>query len=150
MCLMLIVVTAVFAGLYSVTKAQYAVASRLGVLGGPEVSDAESALYANAEQISLAQWGNAAVGTLILTITLLPLIPRARRWNRWFLAVPLFLVGIGLIGIGVLMIVNGAVTGTGGYLFGIYSTVWGLLEVGLAIILLSERRSHDREASSTR
>lgn len=133
----LIVAAAILAVLYAAAKAQYAVEGRLGIHGGPEVSDAERALYANAEQISLAQWGNAAVGILILTITLLPLIPNVRRWNRWILAVPLLLIGIGLIGIGVFMIANGVATGTGGLLFGSYSTAWGLLEVALATVHLS-------------
>lgn len=141
----LIMAAATLAVLYAVAKAQYAVEGRLGIHGGPEVSDAERALYANAEQISMAQWGNAAVGVLILTITLLPLIPRVRRWNRWILAVPLLLIGIGLIGIGAFMIADAVDTGTGGYPFGIYSTAWGLLVAALALSLISDRRSRDRE-----
>lgn len=137
----LIVVTAIFAVLYSAMKAQFALEGRLGIHGGPEVGDAERSLYADTTQISLAQWGNAAVGILILATTLLLLLPRMRRRNPWILAVPLLLIGIGLAGIGVYMIINGVTAGIGGYPFGIFSTVWGLLEATLGIILISDRQN---------
>lgn len=82
---------------------------------------------------------------LILVITVLPLTPPARRGRRWILAVPLILIGAGLIGSGAYMIIRGAATGLGGYPFGGYSVIRGALEWTLAAAHLSVRRVRSAE-----
>ena len=133
-------VAASFAVPYVVAKIQFAVQGRLGIHGGPRITDADRSQYESSQQISIAQWTNVAVGVLILAVTLLPLLGHTRRWPRRLLAGPLMLIGTGLIGTGGYMIINGAIAGVGGYPFGGYAVVWGVLVWVHALLQLSARR----------
>ncbi|WP_427891677.1 hypothetical protein ACQHIV_03775 [Kribbella sp. GL6] len=130
------VIGVVAAGLalpYIASKIHFAVLGELGVPGGPRVTAADYARYGGVEEVSAAQWANVASGVLILAITVVALLPFSRRWNRWVLAVPLILAGTSMAGLGVYMIVNGAITGRGGYPFGVYAVVWGAAEWMVAL-----------------
>ncbi|WP_427891479.1 hypothetical protein ACQHIV_03220 [Kribbella sp. GL6] len=117
---------------YVVSKVHFAMAGQLGVHGGPRVTADDYTKFGDTADVSAAQWGNVAAGTVIFVISLLPLAPFARRWNRWVLAVPVMAAGSTTAGFGLSMIVNGAVTGRGGYPFGAYSVVWGAMQCALA------------------
>lgn len=102
----------VVAALYIAAKVQYAISGRLGVYGGPQVTDAERALYQDSAQISQAQWVNVAVGVLILALTLLPLVPAVHHWRRWIVAAPLLRIEVAPVVVGGITL-KGAITNSG-------------------------------------
>ena len=124
-------VAAAWALPYLASKIEHALHGRLGVHGGPTVTAGDIDHYGGPAQIAAAQWGNTAVGAAIVLITLLPLLPITRSWNRWVRTAPLVMAGAMVLGMAVLFLVR-VLAGDGGTSFTVYLFVWaGLL--GLTI-----------------
>lgn len=137
-------VAACWAVPYIGSKIHYALQGKLGVFGGPVITAADTARYAGPDAISRAQCGNVAVGVLIAAITLLPLAPFTRRWNRWRRAIGVMLVAA-LVTVMALLFLTRLISGDGGLLFTLYLFAWSGLLWWTAI--LSVRRT---ERSPTR
>lgn len=117
-----------FAVLYIISKIQFALVGRLGIHGGPVVTEADAAAFGTTEQIARAQWGNVGAGVLILIATLtLPRIRGSRWWIRCVAAIPLALFALSLVSFGVGMIINGSASDRGGHSFGTFAIVWGVV-----------------------
>lgn len=136
----LVLIPAGFTVFYIAGKIQFALEGRLGIHGGPAVTEAERAQYVNEAQISLAQGANAAVGMLILVAVVLPVAPVSRRWHPLTLSIPLALLAAALTAIGVFTLVGSVTDERGGHLFGTFCTLWGL-----SILLLATLRTDQRD-----
>ncbi|MGJ0202983.1 hypothetical protein [Leucobacter sp. gxy201] len=135
-------VSAGFTALYIVAKADFAFAGKLGIHGGPHVTAAETLQYANAAQISLAQWANAGVGALMLCAVLLPFLPVTQRWHPVAFAPPLAVLGAALAALGVFTVAGSILEDRGGWPFGTFCLLWGLSVLLLAVAIWRSRSPH--------
>lgn len=121
--------------LYIAAKAQFALEGRLGIHGGPAVTEAERAKYADTERISQAQWANAAIGVLILAVDLLPLVPETRSRRPLAFVIPPALLGALLTAFGIFILVGSRHSERGGHRFGIFCVIWGASTVLPAVTI---------------
>lgn len=135
---------AIVAGCWAVpyigSKIHFAIQGKLGVYGGPVITAADTAKYGGAAAIAQAQWGNVVVGIVFATLTLLPLAPFARRWNRWIRAVPVMVVAT-FVALMTVLFLSRLLAGDGGLVFTIYLAVWSGLLWLLASQVLAARCS---------
>lgn len=134
--------------LHVASKVQPALTDRLGVAGGPVVPAEHHAAFGPGE-VAAAQRGGPAVGLAGALLLLAPLLPVARRANRWVLSVPLTAVGLVAVAGAVGMLGRAALTDSGGAGFGLHCTVWTLLVGATTLAHHRPRRPARHPATST-
>lgn len=123
-----VVAASAFSLPYIASKVVHALQARLGVHGGPIVTDTNTAAFGSPGEIAAAQWGNAGIGVVIALVTVLPLAAWTRRWRRPIAAIPLACIGVSLLALGIVMLVRAIALGLGGVLFAVYLLIWSAME----------------------
>ena len=116
---------------YIASKVQYALASKLGVHGGPRVTEGDYRRFGSSATVAAAQWSNVLVGAMFSVAAIAPWTPLGARANRWVVAAPMVATSGLLTETGAFTLGRAVARNAGGAPFGGYLLGWGAL-VGAA------------------